>query len=409
MYEFKLPDLGEGIHEGELLEWHVHEGDSIQEDDPLLDVETDKAAVTIPSPATGTVLSLQGNRGDTLSTGSIIAVIDDGKGKDSKATPAKKEAKPKEAKAPAGSSTSRVAAAPAVRRLAREKGIDLGKVAGSGPGGRILVSDLEVGKSIHELPEVKNDFSGGSSIPFFEVEELPDFSEWGEVEIEPLRSIRRKIARRLSSSMIIAPHVAHMDEADVSELAKFLEKEKERGNPSSLTFLSFVLKAAANALADFPEINASLDPHREALIYKKYRNLGFATDTGRGLVVPVIRDTGNLSVQEISAELKRLSTRAREGSIEVGELRGGTFSVTNIGVLGGTGMVPTINYPEAAILGMAAVREKPVVREGEIVARKVMPLTLAFDHRITDGANAARFMNRIIEQLESPLRIFLED
>lgn len=439
MYEFKLPDLGEGIHEGEVLKWHVSAGDNIAEDDPLVDVETDKAAVTIPSPASGKVVSTAGVVGDIVHTGSIIAVIDDGKGAASPESPvsSKREAPAEDAglhasvaaaaetaaKAlepaavsaqPVARNNQRVAAAPAVRRLAREKGIDINSILGSGPGGRIVAGDLsqEAGSRqpaamSSELPEATQDFSGGSSIPYFEVEELPDFSEWGPVEIEAVRSIRRKVARKMTSSMIIAPHVAHMDECDVTKLSSFLADEKAREGGTGLTFMAFVIKAVTNALQRFPELNASLDPHREALIFKKYYNLGFAADTPRGLLVPVIKNTDRMGVAAISDAVRDLAGKAREGSIETSDMRGGTFSITNIGVLGGTGLIPTINYPEAAILGMAQVREKPVVRGGEIVIRNIMPITLAFDHRITDGANAARFVNDVMAQLEDPIRMSL--
>ncbi len=449
MYEFKLPDLGEGIHEGEVLKWHVSAGDTIAEDDPLVDVETDKAAVTIPSPASGKVVSLAGDVGDIVHTGSIIAVIDDGKAaSDHPPASSKKEAPAEDAamhasvaaaaekaalafdvdpnakkpidepsvvsgKRPAISS-QRVAAAPAVRRLAREKGIDINTLVGTGPGGRIVAEDLDRpaaggqrSATVTELPAATQDFSGGSSIPYFEVEELPDFSEWGPVEIEAVRSIRRKVARKMTSSMVIAPHVAHMDECDVTGLSNFLADEKAREGGTGLTFMAFVIKAVANALQRFPELNASLDPHREALIYKKYYNLGFAADTPRGLLVPVIKNADRMGVAAISDAVRDLAGKAREGSIETADMRGGTFSITNIGVLGGTGLIPTINYPEAAILGMAQVREKAVVRDGEIVIRNIMPITLAFDHRITDGANAARFVNDVMAQLEDPIRMSL--
>jgi pyruvate dehydrogenase E2 component (dihydrolipoamide acetyltransferase) len=417
MYEFKLPDLGEGIHEGEVLKWYVAAGDTIAEDDPLVDVETDKAAVTIPSPASGKIVSITGEIGDILHTGSVIAVIDDGSGEAS-SSPA--EAKTlgndlPQAAAPTAKpmrdavSPGRVAAAPAVRRMAREKGIDINTIAGSGPGGRVIAADLEVGRQKPSAgsPRPEADFSGDSAIPFFEVETLPDFSEWGPVEIAELRSIRRKVARKMTSSMIIAPHVAHMDECDVTGLSHFLKSEKSREGGGSLTFMAFVIKAVANALQRFPELNASLDPHHQTLITKKYYHLGFAADTPRGLLVPVIRDVDHLGVTAISEAVRDLAGKARDGSIALGEMRGGTFSITNIGVLGGTGLIPTINYPEAGILGMGQVREKPVVIDGEIVIRSMLPLTLAFDHRITDGANAARFVNDVMAQLENPIRMSL--
>jgi pyruvate dehydrogenase E2 component (dihydrolipoamide acetyltransferase) len=250
-----------------------------------------------------------------------------------------------------------------------------------------------------------------SAIPFLDLEPLPDFSQWGPVEIEALRSIRRKVAHKMTTSMILAPHVAHMDEADVTELEAFRKRERERrnGQPGGhLTLLSFVVKAVTAGLRATPAFNASLDPFAEQIVYKQYYNIGIAADTGKGLVVPVIKETDRRSIIQISAEIERLVGQAREGSLDVEDLRGGTFTITNVGPLGGTALIPAINYPEVAILGMGKVQEKPVVREGQIVIRKVLPLTLAFDHRIADGADAARFVSELVRQLSDPNLLLLE-
>ena len=238
-----------------------------------------------------------------------------------------------------------------------------------------------------------------ATIPFLEVEPLPDFSADGPVEIEALRSIRRKVARKMVTSMSLVPHVAHMDDADVTELDKFRVREKEKragGSGGKLTLLAFVIKAITAGLKAAPAFNASLDPFREEIIYKKYYNIGFAADTGRGLVVPVIKGTDRKSIRDISAEIAEKAGQAREGTLPAEDMRGGTFTITNVGPLGGTAMLPTINYPEVAILAMGKVHEKPVVRDGEIVIRKMLPLTLAFDHRVADGADAARFVTGIV-------------
>lgn len=250
-----------------------------------------------------------------------------------------------------------------------------------------------------------------STIPFLDVEPLPDFSQWGPVEREPLRSIRRRVARKMVTSMILVPHVAHMDEADVTDLEAFRRQERARREDQPggrLTLLSFVVKAVTAGLVKAPAFNASLDPFSQEIVYKKFYNIGFAADTGRGLVVPVIHDTNTKSLVRISTDIEDLAGKAREGTLGVDDMRGGTFTITNVGPLGGTALLPTINYPEVAILGMGQVQEKPVVRNGEIVARKILPLTLSFDHRVADGADAARFVSEMVRRLSDPNLLLLE-
>ena len=454
MFEFKLPDLGEGIHEGELLKWYVEVGDTIEEDADLMDVETDKAAVTIPSPRKGKVAKLNGSVGDTLHVGDVVVVIDDGSGgsveeaapkeepkqetkaeapKAEEAKPAPQAAKPSPTPAAAstpGSPLDRVPAAPATRRLARELGLDINQVKGSGPGGRVTPEDVRAfseGKpqaaaastAVVSAPAATADdakdapvFSGGASgIPFFEVEQMPDFEEQGPVEREAVRSIRRKVAKKMVASMVMVPHVAHMDEADVTDIEAFRTAERKRreGTPGGkLTLLPFVVKAMTGLLKRYPMFNASLDPHREELVYKKYYNIGFAADTERGLVVPVVKGTDSKSIIQVSADIVDLATKAREGALDPADMRGGTFTITNVGPIGGTGLIPTINYPEVAILGMGRVTEKPVVRDGEIVIRKMLPLTLAFDHRVADGAQAAHMVTELCNLLSDPNQLLLE-
>lgn len=455
MYEFKLPDLGEGIHEGEILKWHVEPGSPIKEDDPLVDVETDKAAITIPSPRSGTITSISGNVGDTVLVGDIITVIDDGKGG---SAPAVSEAKTRpvaevapasavkgesastnDKAAPASTSVGRVAvsaapdarwgaviAAPATRRLARELKVDLHRVPPTGPAGRITPDDIKRFADLGtppippeaETPEVRERraeadvaATAAQAIPFLDIEPLPDFAQFGPVEVESLRSIRRKVAHKMVTSMILVPHVAHMDDADVTLLEEFRKRERGRreGEPGGrLTLLPFVVKAVTAGLRATPAFNASLDPFNEQIIYKKYYNIGVAVDTGRGLVVPVIRDTDRKSILQISKDIAEVAVKARESELAVQDLRGGTFTITNVGPLGGTALIPTINYPEVAILGMGRVQEKPVVVDGQITIRKILPLTLAFDHRIADGADAARFVTEMIRQLSDPNLLLLE-
>jgi len=480
VFEFKLPDLGEGIAEGEILKWYVGEGDTVAEDAPLVDVETDKAAVTIPSPRGGRIATLNGKVGDTINVGDVITVIDDGSGdavaapetaaaaaetavaaataaateatEATRPTAAEQEAPPlpieqePAAQEPAAADVSGpatgpgerdrrpVPAAPATRRLARELGVDINRVPPTGPAGRVTAEDVHgfaaggppapaaaaattaaghvTAKGVRD-DQAFAEFAAhaAATIPFLELEPLPDFSHEGPVEIEPLRSIRRKVARKMVTSMTLIPHVAHMDEADVTELDGFRVREKERrkgGSGGSLTLLAFVMKAVTAGLRSAPSFNASLDPFREEIVYKQYYNIGFAADTGRGLVVPVVRETDRKSIVELADEIAQTAALARDGKLTADQMRGGTFTITNIGPLGGTALLPTINYPEVAILAMGKMQEKPVVRDGEIVVRKMLPLTLAFDHRIADGADAARFVGELVRQLSDPNLLLLE-
>jgi len=465
VFEFILPDLGEGIHEAEILKWYVEPGDAIGEDEPLVDLETDKAAVTIPSPKGGTVSSIAGKVGDIINVGNVVAVIDTGDGEaagtekagepeekpaqkpekeaageekdagqEKRPEPEPKKVDEKEAEKPAPaikrSGKGPVPAAPATRRLARELGVEINLVPPTGPAGRVTPEDVhrfaagdtaapedahvevpakEVGEDERALKEFAA--HAASTIPLLDLEPLPDFSKWGPVETEQLRSIRRKVARKMVTSMILVPHVAHMDDADVTKLEEFRKKEKERrqGGPGEhLTMLAFVVKAVTAGLKAAKAFNASLDPFREEITYKKYYNIGVAVDSGKGLLVPVVKDTDRKSIIQISTEIEDLASRAREGKLEVDELRGGTFTITNVGPLGGTALIPTINYPEVAILGMGRAQQKPVVRDGEIVIRTILPLTLAFDHRIADGADAARFVTEMVRQLSDPNLLLLE-
>jgi pyruvate dehydrogenase E2 component (dihydrolipoamide acetyltransferase) len=448
MYAFKLPDLGEGIHEGEILKWHVAAGAKIAVDAPLVDIETDKAAVTIPSPVGGAVISLAGKVGDVVLVGQELVVIDDGTAAKIAAPapaaakvmaplpPAAPAAAPAPSAAPPAPAVAAVEArivpaAPATRRLARELGVDLRRVPSSGPAGRVTVEDIQRFAATASAPapatavvepghraEAELAARAASAIPFLDIEPLPDFTIFGPVVREPLRSIRRRVAHKMVTSMILVPHVAHMDEADVTQLEEFRQRENERRENSAastgaragghLTLLAFVVKAVTAGLRATPAFNASLDPFSEEIVYKRYYNIGFAADTGKGLVVPVVKETDRKSILQIATDIEDLARRARAGTIEAGEMRGGTFTITNIGPLGGTALIPAINYPEVAILGMGKVQQKPVVRDGQIVIRTILPLTLAFDHRIADGADAARFVTEMVRQLSDPNRLLLE-
>lgn len=448
MFEFKLPDLGEGVHEGEVLQWYVKAGDAIREDDPLVEVETDKAAVTIPSPRAGTVVSLHGEVGQIVHTGDVIAVIDES-GAAVKTTPVASEKTPEpvpmsepqaatHGQAQPGAAVPRavsqtppegrkgpVPAAPATRRLARELGVDLGLVPASGPGGRVTPEDVRAfAKSpapsrpgaiaMPHAPTATDTpafAEGATALPFVVVEPLPDFGVFGPVEKEALRSVRRKIAVRMTTSMTLIPHVAHIDDADVTELDEFRLRWRERmkDQPGGrLTLLAFVVKAAVSALRRYPGFNASLDPVRHEIVYKKYYNIGIAADSPKGLVVPVVRGADGKSVLEVAEAVADVAARAKAEKLSAQDFQGGTFTITNIGPIGGKLATPVINYPESAILAMFKVEERPVVRNGQIVIRKIMPLVLGFDHRVVDGADAARFTTHVVELLQDPPRLLLE-
>jgi pyruvate dehydrogenase E2 component (dihydrolipoamide acetyltransferase) len=430
MYDFKLPDLGEGIHEGEILKWYVSVGDTIKEDDALIDVETDKAAVTIPSPKSGKITALNGKVGDIIHVGNVIASFDDS-GQTVVSAPPPVESKPAVSVSPSvvkketkAIEVGKIIAAPATRRLARELGIDISQISGSGPAGRVMSEDLTAPKAdkpkpttpptpeaAERLAEAEFAAHAASAIPFLDIEPLPDFAKEGPVDIIPLRSIRRKVAHKMVTSMILIPHVAHLDEADITDLDKFIKEEKVRRKGASgekLTILAIVIKAVSVGLKAAPSFNASLDPFKQEIIHKKYYNIGIAVDTGQGLVVPVIKNADKKSIIAISQEIVTLAEKARDKKIDLADLQGGTFTITNIGPLGGSALLPTINYPEVAILGMGRAQEKPVVRDGQIVIRKMLPLTLAFDHRIADGADAARFVSALMEYLADPNKLLME-
>ncbi len=431
MFEFILPDLGEGIHEGEVLKWYVNVGDTIKEDDPLVEVETDKAAVTIPSPRGGKVSALNGKIGEVIYVGNVVAVIDDGSGAATgvvvppveKATP---EATVVQAETPVAHPAGRpVPAAPATRRLAREMGVDINSVPATGPAGRVTPDDVQRFAS-GEVAPIKEDVSipvddklavakfaahASTAIPFLDIDPLPDYSKEGPVEIEQLRSIRRKIAHKMTTTKILIPHVVHMDEADVTVLDEIRKQQKgmREGQPGgNLSLLPFVIKAVIAGLKQYPAFNASIDPFKEEVIYKKYYNIGVAVDSDRGLIVPVVKSADSLSVMELSARIEELALQARDGNINVSDLHGGTFTITNIGSIGGTGFAAAINYPEAAILGLGRAQDKPVVRNGEIVIRKMLPMSMSFDHRIADGADAARMVTGIVNRLSNPNSLLVE-
>jgi pyruvate dehydrogenase E2 component (dihydrolipoamide acetyltransferase) len=423
---FVLPDLGEGLVEAEIVKVLVSEGDMVREDAPLLEVETDKATVEIPSPTSGRVEKIHVSPNQTVQVGDVLVTFADapGAGRDAVATPDRGRAQASTPVTPSPSAAEPrrpVPASPSTRRLARELGVDLYTVTATGPGGRVTDHDVRAAHSrpapIATAPSAPPPLEqratearrGRPGLAAVEPPALPNFEQWGPIERAPLTHLRRTIAERMTLSAALIPHVTHFDRADITELDTVirgnLEAAREHG--ITLTLTSFLLKAAALALGAHPRFNASLDAGAGELIFKRYCHLGIAVATERGLIVPVLRDVDRKPVLEIARELAAVAVRAREGKSTLDELRGGTFTITNIGALGGTGAIPIINYPEVAILGVARAREEPAVRDGRILPRLVLPLSLTFDHRVADGADGARFASDVVRRLERPDQLLL--
>jgi pyruvate dehydrogenase E2 component (dihydrolipoamide acetyltransferase) len=415
---FRLPDLGEGIHEAEILAVHVTAGQSIREGAPLLDVETDKAAVEIPSPISGTVRQILTGPGKMARVGEVLVIF-------AEAGEAAEQAaiEVRAAVSPSAAAKHRpVPASPATRRLARELGVDLHQVSATGHGGVVSGEDVRAfaaGSVANKKPTIPD----GSARPGREPEtdsesagavDLPDFSQWGPVERLPFRSIRRATAARMAESWSRIPHVNCQDTVDITRLEEFRRRHKAEIEIAGgrLTMTVFALKAAATALKQFPQFNASLDLAAQEIIVKRYFHIGIAADTEHGLVVPVIRDVDRKSIKELAVEVRGALERARNRRSSREELIGGSFTITNVGGLGGSFFSAIINYPEVAILGLGQARKQPMVVSGahgeeHIAIRLILPIVLCFDHRVVDGADAIRFLRQVIALLEDPDELFI--
>ncbi len=435
---FKLPDLGEGIHEGEVLAVPVGVGQEIKEGDIILEVETDKAAVEIPSPFNGRVQEIFVKPGDVVNVGDVMMTFSNGE--DVQAVDEEKPAE-KPAAAPQAVTVAAqvplahkdgpfdkeahdrpfdkeahdrpVPASPATRRLARELGVDLHSVTPSGPAGLVTAEDVRgfaaAGKTVAEAPAAGAVQPAGISVP-----PLPDFSKWGEVERVPFRSIRRATARQMSLAWSQIPHVNSQDVVDITRLEAFRQKHKAdiEAVGGKLTITVFALKTVATALKTYPNFNATLDTKSNEIIIKHYYNLGVAVNTDNGLIVPVVKDVDRKSIKELALELTDLVQRTRERKATIEEMQGGTFTITNAGAMGGGFFAPIINHPEVAILGMGQARMQPVVREQEkgdyiIVPRLMMPIVLCIDHRVLDGADSIKFLKILVETLEDPDQLLM--
>lgn len=423
----KLPELGEGVTEGELVKWLVKPGDSVKVDQAVAEIMTDKATVEVPSNAAGTVTELMFKVGDVVKVEQTLLKLSGAGGAQASApTPAHKPAAAPQTSAPkapapqpAGATVAgpvvfppvadfKVLATPSTRRLAREMGVDLNGMTGTGLAGRVTRDDVMKAKGTSAPMSAPATSRGGDMT-------IPKPSYQGPAgaaeERVPLVGVRKKIAENLQKAKHIIPHFTLMDEADVTSLVSFREAMKEAAEKSKtkVTYLPFVMKALIATIREFPMFNASIDDAAGEIVYKKYFNMGFAADTPNGLLVPVIKDADHKSILDISREIVDLSTRARDGKLKLEEMKGATITVTNIGSVGGTYATPVINHPEVAILGMYKISDKLVLEEGgKVGVRKVMNFTITCDHRLIDGAVAARFLKAFINRIQNPGVLMLD-
>lgn len=401
-FEFKLPDLGEGITEGEVLKLMAKEGDQVKEDQPIIEVMTDKVNVQIPSPRTGRVVRVMVKEGDIAKVGQTILVIDDGTGGASSLPPAAASPPPPVRPSPPHAQPpppQGVLATPATRRLARELGLDIGSLRGTGPQGRITDDDVRRSASSR---------SGPATVT---LQAPPAPPRGGPLEeVVPLRGMRKTISERMLRSLQTSAQVTHVDEADMTELVLLREAFKGSAEKRGvrLTFLPFIIKAIVPALKEFPYVNSSLDEKSGSIIIKKYYNIGIATDTEQGLVVPVVKDVDSKDIFELAGEIEKLSDKARRGQLALDDVRGSTFTITNVGAIGGLFATPIVNLPEVAILGLHKIAKRPVIREGKVEIRDTTYLSLSFDHRVVDGAYAARFTARVIETIQDTKKLLSE-
>lgn len=420
-YEFKLPDIGEGLHEAEIVRWFVHEGEEVTIDQPIAEIQTDKATVEISTPVAGKVVALAGSEGEVVKVGEPLIIVDMQEKMEAVApfvppqaaapsalqqavaqpTPLQAVAQfaPQQAAVELASHRKKhVIAAPSVRKRAREMGIPIEDVKGTGEGGRVVVADLE---------RYVTERAAAAAAPALETIE-PTVSPLKQTEERlPMRGLRKKIAEKMVKSFYTAPHVTGMDEVDVTTLVDIRTSLMNQLS-IKLTYLPFVIKAVTRALKEHPLFNAALDEATNEIVLKKEYHIGIATATKEGLVVPVIRHADQKSIRELAEELAELTEKAHRHTLRVDELQGSTFTITSTGANGGWFATPIINYPEVAILGVHAIKRKPVVIGEEIVIRDMMGISLTFDHRVIDGEPAGRFMAAVASVLEKPEQLLLD-
>ena len=450
--EFKLPELGENISQGDLVRLMIAPGSKVSEGQPVMELETDKAVVEVPSSVSGVVKEVKVKEGEKIKVGQVIFTLEggiaaqpeparkknapvehvsgqtgarlafqaairaEGKTEEQALPPDQPRQAPAAFKMPeqlgkvAGTEHRQpVPAAPHVRRLARELGVDIYEVKGSGPGGRISDDDVKAhAKSL--LSAVASALQSPPRAGHFAAPTLPDFTKWGKVERVSMRGVRRKTAEHLAEAWNTIPHITQHDRADITELeqlrARFAPKAEEAGGKMTVTAIA--LKVCAAALKVFPQFNASIDMEKEEIVYKQYIHIGVAADTDRGLLVPVIRDVDKKNIVELAVELSQLSKKAREKKLTPAEMEGGTFTITNLGGIGGVGFTPIVNHPEVAILGLSRSRMEPEWINGKFEPRLILPLSLSYDHRLIDGADAARFLRWIAEAFEQPFLLSVQ-
>ncbi len=386
-FDFRLPDLGEGITEGEIRKWLIKEGDAVDEHQNVLEIETDKAIVEVPSPKAGKIIKINKEEGETAKVGEVLITIAE---KDEVPEEKTKLEETHKSVSVVGvlPEEEQVLATPASRAAARELGINIETVLGTGPGGSVTLDDVR--KAAGKTGKAED--------------------RYGPSERVALRGLRKTIAKNLVSAQKTTASVTGMEEADITELWDLREREKkallEKG--VHLTFLPFIIKAVHHALAGHPLLNASIDDELEEIIIKKYYNIAIAVDTPDGLMVPVIKDADKMTILDLSLEIQSLSVKAKERKIKIEEMKGSTFTITNYGHFGGIFATPIINYPDVAILGAGRISQKPWVKGGQIVIRRILPLSLTFDHRVTDGVDASQFLTKIVNYLEDPALLFIE-
>jgi pyruvate dehydrogenase E2 component (dihydrolipoamide acetyltransferase) len=427
LFEFKLPDLGEGVMEGELVKWHVKEGDSIKEDQTIAEVMTDKATVTVPSPKAGRVIKTHGKEGEMAKVHQLLITLEvegavpaqaEGHGaQGGHAAPASQPAAaaPMAAKSGNGAAdvpATKVLATPLTRRMAREHGLNLAEIAGSGPQGRVTKADVVAaleGRSPSNV--VSQQEPAAQARPSAPAPAAPVASARGDERV-PLRGLRKKIAEKMVRSKFTMPHFAFVEEVDGTDLValrKRLNSQlKNAGEEVKLTFLPFIVKAVIAALKKYPHLNANFDETTQELVVRGEYNIGIAAQTPDGLTVAVVRNADRLTLRELAQEIARLGTAARERKLKMEELTGGTFTITSLGQSGGLFATPIINHPEVGILGVHKLRKRPAVdKNDQIVVREMMNLSLSCDHRVIDGAVAAEFVYEVIKYLEQPDMLFL--
>jgi pyruvate dehydrogenase E2 component (dihydrolipoamide acetyltransferase) len=428
--DFKIPELGENIESGTVAKLLVSVGDTVQKEQGLLELETDKAVAEVPSEIDGTIKEILIEEGDQVKVGQVAFKI---ASEVEEAT--QTESEPEEPERPSEPETEKVTktkeetaqsepkpltaeyekprspkdlapAAPSVRRFAREIGININEVPGTGPGGRISVEDVKrYSKAINTQRKASSTVFKG-----FEAEALPDFSKWGKVAVQPMSKVRESTAKHLSYAWATIPHVTQFDKADITELEKLRKQYSQKAELAGgkLTVTAILIKVIEKALKKFPQFNASVDMSKMEIIYKQYFNIGVAVDTDRGLLVPVLKNVDQKNIIDLSVELTEMSKKARDRKLSLDEMQGGNFSISNLGGIGGTGFTPVVHSPDVAILGVSRSNVEPVYLDGEFQPRLMMPLSLSYDHRLIDGADAARFLRWVCEALEQPFLLSLE-